>query len=135
MVSLLLWCVAPSWWGCVASSCVVLCGVGVRCVVLCCVVLCVMLVSGPPRGGACCVGVWPPSWWGMLRWGAMCCVVCRCVGCGGVWSFVWWGVLRWCVAPLMVGLCCVVLCCLALGCGLLRPGRCVVCVAGVWPPS
>ena len=33
----------------------------------------------------------------------------HCVVCGGVWPPVWWGVLRWCVGPLMVG-CVVVVC-------------------------
>ena len=36
------------------------------CVVLCCVVLCAVVVCGPLNGGACCVGLRPPSWWGVL---------------------------------------------------------------------
>ena len=134
-----LWCVAPLLVGRAALMCgpphggavlrcVVLCRVGVRCVVLCGVVLCVVLVCAPPHGGACCVGVWPPSCWGVLRWGAVCCVVWRCLVCGGVWPPVWLGVLRWCVAPLMVGLCCIVLCCLALGRGVL----CCVALCCLW---
>ena len=87
-----------------------------------------------------CVGVWPPSWWGVLRWGAMCCVVSRPVVCAGaVWPPSWLGVLRWCVAPLMVGLAAlgfVVLCCVALCvvpvCGPPYGGACCV---GVWHPS
>ena len=59
----------------------------------------VLVVYGPPHGGACCGGVWPPSWWGVFRW---CCPPPL------------WGVLWWCVAPLMVG-------CAALGCRGLCP--------------
>ena len=66
----------------------------------------VSVVCGPPHGGACCVGVWTPSWWGVLRWGAVYCVVWRCV-------------LWWCVAPRMVGLA-------ALVCGPLMVQRVVV---------
>ena len=112
---------------------VVFYGVGVRCVVLFGVVLCVVVVCGPPRGGACCVGVWPPSWWGMLRWGVVCCVVWCCV-------------LLWCVAPLAVGrdvVVCgrprgravlgrVLLCPVTLRCDVLR---CVVWCGGVRRPS
>ena len=83
----LWWCVAPLMVGlcCVVFWCVVL-----RCGVLCCVVLCMVVVCGPPHGGACCVGVLPPSWSGVLHWGAVCCGVWRCV----LWLFV---------APRMVG--------------------------------
>ena len=99
--------------------CVLLCCVALRCVVFCCVALCgVVVMCGPPHGGACCVGVWPPAWWGVPRWGAVCCVVWRCV-------------LWWCVAPLMVGrgvLCCVALRCVVLCCVVCRDG-------GVWPSS
>ena len=88
---------------------------------LCCVVLC-----GVP-----------------LRCGVLCCAVLRCVVCGGgVWPPAWWGVLRWCVAPLMVGrvvvvcgpphggavLRCVVLCPVALRCVVL----CCVAFWCVW---
>ena len=92
----------------------------------------------------CCVvyggGVWPPSWWGVLRWcetpllvgrAVLGCGVLCCVALCHVWwrvPPVWWGVLRWCVAPLMVGLCCVVLCCVAIGCGML----CCVALCCVW---
>ena len=90
------------------------------------------LVSSAPHRGACCVGVWTPSWWGVLRWGAVCYVVWRCV-------------LWWCVAPRMVGraalvygpahggavLRCVVLYRFALRCDVLC---CVLCGGGVWPP-
>ena len=68
-----------------------------------------------------------------------------------MWPPSWWGVLRWCVAHLLVGraalgcdvLCCVVLCCVwwclaprmvgraALVCGPPHRG---VCCGGVWPP-
>ena len=96
--------------------CVVLRRVALRCVVLCCVALCCVcwwcvaprmvgraaFVCDPPLGGACCVGercvefcgvlccggVWPPVWWGVLRW---------CV------AISWWSLLWWCVPPLMVG--------------------------------
>ena len=107
---------------------------------LCCVAPCVVVVCSPPNGGACCVGVWPPSWWGVLCTGAVCCVVWRCVVCGGgVWPPSGWGVLRWgavccvvwrsvlwwCVATRMVGH-------VALVCGLPHGGACC---GGVWPPS
>ena len=74
----------------------------------------------PPPGGACCVGLWPPSWWGALCW----CVPPLLLGCavlvppcrdGGVWFglsspvgwvvvvvvlLAWPGlVLCWCVPP------------------------------------
>ena len=52
----LRWCAAPRMVGRAAL------GWGV----LCCVALCVVVVCGPPYGGACCVGVWAPSWWGVL---------------------------------------------------------------------
>ena len=114
----------PSWWGCfvlysvvsccvvvscvvlccVVLCCVVLCCVVLCCVVLCCVVLCVVVVCGPPHGGACFDGVWSPSWWGVLRYGAVCSVAPRVGGraafvfgpphggaCrGGVWPSSWW---------------------------------------------
>ena len=129
---------------CVVSCCVVVCSV-----VLCCVVLCVVVVYGPPHSWAVCVGVRRPSWSGVLRWGAVCCLLWRCV----LWWCVaprmvaraalvcsppsWWCVSKSCVTPVMVGLCCVVLCCVvsrcvAVCCVVLC---CVVCVGGVWPPS
>ena len=43
MVGKLWWCVAP-----------LMVGFGV-------------VVCGPPHCGACCVGVWLPSWWGVVR--------------------------------------------------------------------
>ena len=46
------------------------------------------LVCGPPHGGACCVGLWSPSWWGLL---------CSCVPPS------WWGMLCWRLpAPVVV---------------------------------
>ena len=60
-----------------------------------------MLVCGPLHGGACCVGLWSPSWWGVLCWcvpPSWWGVLCRCVP-----PPPWWGVLRWFVAPLVVG--------------------------------
>ena len=79
-----------------------------------------LLVRAPPPGGACCVGFWPPSWWGALCW----CVPPLLLGCavlvppcrdGGVWFglsspvrwvvvvvvlLAWSGlVLCWCVPP------------------------------------
>ena len=91
---------------------------------MCCVALCVVVVCGPPHGGAWRVVLCLDA----LRCVVLCCVALRCVEwCGGgVWPFSWWGVLRWCVAPRMVGraaLGCGVLCCIAL---------CVVVVCG--PP-
>ena len=79
-----------------------------------------------PARGWCCAGVWPPSWWGLLRWcvppphGKARCVRGRppptvgravslcgpCHGgacCAGVWPASWSAVLRCCLAPLMVG--------------------------------
>ena len=56
----------------------------------------VVVAGGPLDGGARCAGVWHPSSWG-VSW--------------------------WYVAPLEVGLCCVVWCRVAL--------RCVVCGCGV----
>ena len=131
----LRWCVAPH----------LVRRAALGCCVLCCVALCVVVLCGPPFGGACCVGVWPPSWWGVLCW----CVAPLIVGraalggvCCVVWSPIWRGVLRWCVAPLIVGrvvvvcgpphggaeLRCVVLCPLALLCGVL----CCVALCCVW---
>ena len=91
-----------------------MCCVALRCSVLWCAALCgVVVVCGPPHGGACCVGVWPPACWGVLRWGAVCCAVWCCLS-------------LLCPAPLMVWLA-------ALGCGVLR---CVaLCVALVCSPS
>ena len=116
------WCVAPLvvglccvvfccvvWW-CVAPLMVRRAALG--CGVLCFSTLYVVVVCGPPHGGACRGGVWPPLWWG-------CVALCFVVWCGGVWPPSCRGVLRWCVAPLMVGrgaFGCGVLCCLALRC-------------------
>ena len=36
-----------------------------------------VLLRGPPHGGACCAGAWPPSWWGMLCWCLSAAVVVR----------------------------------------------------------
>ena len=60
-----------------------------------------VLVCAPPHGGACCVGLWSPSWWGVLCWcvpPSWWGVLCRCVP-----PPPWFGVLRWFVAPLVVG--------------------------------
>ena len=85
-----------------------------------------VLVRAPPHGGACCVGVWPPPWWGVLRWFVVPLLVGRAVlvraplmvgravsvcapplrggaCCVGLWLPSWWGMLRWCTAPLSVG--------------------------------
>ena len=114
----------PSWWGvvwwCVAPLMVGLCYVvlclgALRCVVLCCGALCgLVVVRRPPHGGAYCVGVWPPVRWGVLCWGAVCCVVW-----GGVWPLMV-GLAAmvcgsphggaWCVVLYRVALRCVVLC-------------------------
>ena len=77
----------------------------------------------PPHGGACCVGAWPSSWWGVL-----CCflaplMVGRAVLVRG--PPPWRGALWWCMAPLMVGRAVVVL-------GPPHGGACCV---GAWPPS
>ena len=73
----------------------------------------IVLFRGPPHGGACCVGAWPP-----LCWGVMCpCVLPPMVGravlargpphgracCVVVGPPSWWGVLCRCVPRLMVG--------------------------------
>ena len=65
----------------------------------------------------------PPFWSGVLRSGAVCFVVWRCVVCGGVWPPVWWGVLLWCLAPLSMGRVVVV-------CGPPHGGACFVGVFG-----
>ena len=72
-----------------------------------------VLVRAPPHGGVCCVGVWPPPWWGVLRWFVVPILVGRAVlvraplMVGRAVSVCapppWWGVLRWFVAPLVVG--------------------------------
>ena len=62
-----------------------------------------VLVGGRPHGGACCVGAWPPSWWGVPCWCPSAAVVVR-----GVVVF-------------RLG------CRRLLGCGC----GCVVCLAGV----
>ena len=94
-----------------------------------------MLVCGSPHGGACCVGLWAPSWLGVLYWCVVALIVGRAVlvpvcGSAGVWcGGVWLGLsafvglrLRlcclpgrgWCCAgappPYPVGACCVCAC-------------------------
>ena len=62
-----------------------------------------VLVCGPTHGGACCVGLCSPSWWGVVCW----CVPPSLFMVGRAVSVCaplpWWGVLRWFVAPLVVG--------------------------------
>ena len=108
-----------------------------------------VLVLGPPHGGACCGGAWPPSWCGVLRWCVAPCMVgfsvvwwpmapliagCAVVvrappHCGtcfvGACPLSSWGVLCWCAAPLMVGRPVLVL----------GPPHGGACCAGFWPPS
>ena len=69
---------------------------------------CVVVVCGPPHGGAWCGGVWPTSLWGVV-W---CFVAPHMAGHalvvfgaplgrawrGGVWSPAWCGVALWRVA-------------------------------------
>ena len=127
------WCVV--WW-CLAWA-VVVCRVAVAVVlfvwpglVLCWCVAAPLLgravfVCAPPGGGACCVGVCPPPWCGVLRWFvAPPMVACVVLVCG----------------PLLGGACCVgacrprwwhfawvlVVCWVGCGCG------CVVCLAKGW---
>ena len=69
-----------------------------------------VLVCAPPHGGACCVGMWPPPWWGVLRWFVVPLLVGRAV------------LVR---APLMVGR--VVSACAP-------PPRGGACCVGVCPP-
>ena len=100
-----------------------------------------VLVCGPPHGEAWCVTVCRVA----LRCVALCCVVwCG----GGVWPPSWWGVLRRCVAPRLVGraalVCgppivgprCVVVCGVGVRrvvlCGVVS---CVVLVCGHTPPQ
>ena len=89
----------PSWWG------VVWCFVAPRMVGHAVVVFGplfvgrAIVVCGPLHGAAWRGGAWP------IPAGAWC---------GGVWHPSWWRILRRCVAPLMVGLWCVVLCRAAL---------------------
>ena len=64
------------------------------------------LVCGPPHAGACCGGVWPPAWWGVVCWRVARLIVGRgvvvCgplhggVWCADVWPPSWCGMLRWC---------------------------------------
>ena len=97
---LLRWCVAPLLVGRAALGCSV----------LCCVALCVVMVCGHPYGGACCDGLWPPSWWVCV---ALCCVVSRCAA-----------------------VCCVVLCCVVLCVVVVYgPPHGGACCVGIWPPS
>ena len=85
-----------------------------------------VLVRAPLHGGACCVYVCPPPWWGVLRWFVAPLMVGRAVRVrgpplsGACYVGVcppplvgraalvcgppsWWGVLCWCLAPLSVG--------------------------------
>ena len=85
-----------------------------------------VLVRAPPHGGTCCVDVWPPPRWGVLRWFGGPLLVGRAVlvrapimvgravwvcappprggaCCVCFWPPSWWGVLCWCKAPLSVG--------------------------------
>ena len=72
-----------------------------------------VLVRAPPHGWACCVGVSPPPWWGVLRWFVAPLLVGRAVlvraplmvgrAVSSCAPPAWWGVLRWFVAPLPVG--------------------------------
>ena len=64
-----------------------------------------VFVRGPLHGGACCVGMCPPPWWGVLRWFVAPLMVGRavlvrgtppggacCVGaCPPLWWFFWLG--------------------------------------------
>ena len=75
------------------------------------------LLCGPPHGGACCVGAWPPSWWSVVCW----CLPAAVVWFGGVWLglsssigwvtlavvlLAWPGlVLCWCAPPPPAGAC------------------------------
>ena len=93
-----------------------------------------VFVRAPPPGGACCVGVWPPPWWGVLSW----FVVPLLVGCavlvraplmvGRIVSVCapppWWGVLRCFVTPLVVGRAVLVR----------APPLCRACCVGPCPP-
>ena len=151
-----LW--SPSWWGvlcwwpsaAVLGRGVVVFGLGCRrlygcgcgCVVclarVAAVLVCAphppffgraVFVRAPHHGGACCVGVCPPPWWGVLRWYVAPLSVGRAVSVparrgGGVWFggawlglsssvgwvvvavllFAWPGlVLCWCVPPPLLG--------------------------------
>ena len=86
------------------------------------------LVCGPPHGGACCVGAWPPSWRGVLCWWLPAVVV--------VHGLVWW-CLASVVVVCWVGCGCRCDACLAwVGAVLVRAppplfGACRVCA---WPP-
>ena len=62
-----------------------------------------LLVCAPPHRGACCIGLWPPSWWGVLCWCVAPLLVGRAVLVaarrgGGAW---FGGVRLW--LPLSVG--------------------------------
>ena len=93
-----------------------MCRVALRCLVLCCVALCCVM---------CGAGLWPPSWWGVLR-----CSVdalmrgCAALGCG-VLCCVALRVVPACGPP-HGGACCVVVRCDVLA------G--VLCCGGAWPP-
>ena len=86
---LLRWCVAPRMvgravlvrasrplWGCCVGVCPlprwVLCSRAAHRIVVR-----AALLRGPPRGGACFAGAWPPSWWGTLCWCLSAAVVVR----------------------------------------------------------
>ena len=126
--------------------CVVSCRVAVCCVVLCCVALRGVVVCGPPMVG-CAALVFGLPHGRACRIGVRCVVLFGVVCCRGVWPRSWWGVVWWCVAPLMVGPCCVVLffaalrcilsCCVALSCPgvVCGPPNGRACCLGVWPPA
>ena len=78
---------------------------------------CPAVVCGPPHSAAWCCGVCPPSWWGVVWWCVVPCMVGRGVvargpqlvgrgvvvcgtphggACSGSeWPRAWWGLLRW----------------------------------------
>ena len=73
-----------------------------------------VLVCARPPGRACCVGVWPPPFWGVLRWFVAPLMLGRAVSprgpphggacCVGACRPRWWCVVWWCLA--WVRLCC-----------------------------
>ena len=76
-----------------------------------------VLVRAPPHGAACCVGMWPPPWWGVLRWFVVPLLVGRAVlvrapvmvgpAVSACAPPPWWGVLCRRVPPPLGGACCV----------------------------